>query len=318
MMCRINPKVDFAFKKLFGSEENKDILMAFINSVLEESDQSEPRSFEPITYLTIKNPYNLASYQKGKMTILDIKAQDDKGVWYDIEMQIAEQGFYDKRAFYYWAKMYTDQLENGQGFIELRKTIGINILDFNFSDEPDYHNMYRIYNAKTHNQLSDLFELHFVELSKFSKGLTEMKTALDRWVTFLNRAYEYSTNKMPTEIAADQYIKKAVEQLDAMSLTGEEREYYENDLKRYLVDQAVRQTAEQKGMEMGMEKGMEMGIEMGIEKGVELGIEQAKLDVARNLLIDGMTIEQVARVTGLSMKDIESLSNQSSGNDNRI
>ena len=66
------------------------------------------------------------------MTILDIKAVDENGTWYDIEMQIAEQGFYDKRALYYWAKVYSDQIESGDDFDNLRKTIGINILDFDY------------------------------------------------------------------------------------------------------------------------------------------------------------------------------------------
>ncbi|SHH54788.1 Rpn family recombination-promoting nuclease/putative transposase, partial [Tepidibacter thalassicus] len=119
-MCRLNPKVDFVFKKLFGSEENKDILISFINSVLSEENQ--------VKDIKIKNPYNLSSYIKGKMSILDIKAVDEKGVWYDIEMQIAEQSFYDKRALYYWAKVYSDQIESGEDYFELRKTISINIL----------------------------------------------------------------------------------------------------------------------------------------------------------------------------------------------
>lgn len=90
-MCRLNPKVDFAFKKLFGSSENKDILISFINSVLSEDEQ--------VKDIELKNPYNIASYRKGKMTILDIKAVDENGTWYDIEMQLAGQGYYGKGHF---------------------------------------------------------------------------------------------------------------------------------------------------------------------------------------------------------------------------
>ncbi|MEL7597757.1 MAG: Rpn family recombination-promoting nuclease/putative transposase, partial [Clostridiaceae bacterium] len=80
-MCRINPKIDLAFKKLFGSEENKDLLISFINSILIEEEQ--------IKDITIKNPYNVSNYINGKMSILDIKAVDEKGKWYDIEIQVA-------------------------------------------------------------------------------------------------------------------------------------------------------------------------------------------------------------------------------------
>lgn len=90
-MCRLNPKVDFAFKKLFGSPENKDILISFINSVLSENEQ--------VKNIELKNPYNIANYRKGKMTILYIKDVDERGTWYDIEMQLAGQGYYGKGHF---------------------------------------------------------------------------------------------------------------------------------------------------------------------------------------------------------------------------
>ena len=81
-MCRINPRVDFAFKKLFGSEENKDLLISLINAIVTEEDTVED--------VELKNPYNLADYQAGKMSILDIKAKNKQtGKWYNIEMQVA-------------------------------------------------------------------------------------------------------------------------------------------------------------------------------------------------------------------------------------
>lgn len=101
---------------------------------------------EKIKDIELKNTYNMISYRKGKMTILDIKAVDEKGVLYDIEMQLAEQEFYDKRAFYYWAKVYSYQIESGEDFDLLRKTIAINILDFNYLEEEYFHNVYRVYN----------------------------------------------------------------------------------------------------------------------------------------------------------------------------
>lgn len=276
-MCRINPKVDFAFKKLFGSEENKELLISFINSVLSEEEQ--------IKDITLKNPYNLSDYRKGKMSILDIKAVDNNGAWYDIEMQLAEQGYYDKRAFYYWAKVYTEQIESGDDYDILKKTIGINILDFNYILEKDYHNVYRVYNEKTKNKLSDLFQMHFIELNKFNKGIGEVKTALDRWVTFLNRAYEYDKNKLPEELAKDESIKKAVEKLDIMYLDGEEREIYENDLKRLRVQKAEIKTAERKAK------------------------EEERLIIAKNLL-DILDVETIAVKTGLDVEEIIKLKNK--------
>jgi predicted transposase/invertase (TIGR01784 family) len=278
-MCRLNPKVDFAFKKLFASPENKDLLISFINSMLSEHEQ--------ISDIQLKNPYNIANYRKGKMTILDIKAVDEKGVWYDIEMQLAEQSFYDKRAFYYWAKVYSDQIESGDDFETLRKTIAINILDFNYIDEEDFHNVYKVFNEKSKKEFSNIFEMHFVELNKFKKDYKSLSSTLDRWVTFLNRAYEIDVNKIPEELALDKEVKRAIEKLDIMYLDSEEREIYENDLKAMRDYKAELKTAERKGREEGREEG--------------------KIEVAKSLLKMGLSIEQIAAGTGLTVEEIRKL-----------
>jgi predicted transposase/invertase (TIGR01784 family) len=277
-MCRLNPKVDFAFKKLFASPENKDLLISFINSMLSEDEQ--------ISDIELKNPYNIANYRKGKMTILDIKAVDEKGVWYDIEMQLAEQSFYDKRAFYYWAKVYSDQIESGDDFETLRKTIAINILDFNYIDEEDFHNVYKVFNEKSKKEFSNIFEMHFVELNKFKKDYKSLSSTLDRWVTFLNRAYEIDVNKIPEELALDKEVKRAIEKLDIMYLDSEEREIYENDLKAMRDHKAELKTAERKGREEG------------------------KIEVAKSLLKMGLSIEQIAAGTGLTVEEITKLKDE--------
>ena len=280
-MCRINPKVDFAFKKLFGSEENKDLLISFINSILSEDEQ--------IKNIQLKNPYNIANYKSDKMSILDIKAEDENGVWYDIEMQLAEQVFFEKRAFYYWAKVYSDQLESGYNYDKLRKTISINILDFNYLDEEKFHNIYKVYNKETKKELSSVFEMHFIELNKFNKDFKEVKTALDRWVVFLNRAYELEKDKIPEELAADEAVRKAVERLDIMHLDKEERTLYENDLKRLRDHIAEITTAELRGMEKG-------------EK-------NKAIEIALDMINDGEPIEKIVRYSKLSEIEILELKN---------
>jgi len=285
-MCRINPKVDFAFKKLFGSEENKDLLISFINSILPDDKQ--------IKSVELKNPYNIANYKKGKMTILDIKAVDEKGTWFDIEMQIAEQGYYDKRALYYWSKVYTDQIESGEYFETLRKTISINILDFNYLDEKDFHNSYGIYNRKSDKELSDIFDMHFIELEKFDKDYKDIKTALDRWAAFLNKAYEINKDNIPPELAVDKEVRKAIETLDIMYLNKEERELYENDLKLLRVQKSEIKAAERKGLEKGLEKGIEEGLKK----------------TARNLITKGLDVSFIIEITGLDENDILRLKNE--------
>ncbi|WP_252224133.1 Rpn family recombination-promoting nuclease/putative transposase [Clostridium sp. ZBS2] len=306
-MCRLNPKVDFAFKKLFGSEENKDILISFINSILSEDQQ--------VKDIILKNPYNIANYKSDKMSILDIKAVDEKGTWYDIEMQLSEQVFYEKRAFYYWAKVYSDQLEGGYNYDKLRKTISINILDFDYIDEDDFHNVYKVYNEKSKKEFSSVFEMHFIELNKFKKDFKDVKTTLDRWIAFLNRAYELEKDKIPTELAVDESVKKAVEKLDVMYLDREERELYEGELKAIRDYIACMQTAEikgiQQGIQRGIEQGIQKGIQQGIEKGIEKGIEQGATQKIKETVIQanklGMDNITISKLTGLTDEEINKI-----------
>lgn len=280
-MCRINPKIDLAFKKLFGSEENKDLLISFINSILIEE--------EHIKDITIKNPYNVLNYINGKMSILDIKAVDEKGKWYDIEIQVAPQSFYDKRALYYWGKVYTNQLLEKGRYGELNKTIGINVLDFNYLQGSEYHNIYKLYNTKTGKEFSDLLELHFIELSKFDKKLEELRTGLDRWVAFLNNAHQYSRTRIPKELDEDKNIKKAIEVLDIMYLDEDERELYENDLKASLNKLEELHTAREEGK------------------------KEEKLEIAKNLL-DILDDKTISIKTGLSIEEVSKLRKQKQWN----
>jgi predicted transposase/invertase (TIGR01784 family) len=115
-----NPKIDLVFRKLFGTDENKDLLISLINSIIEPAI--------PLTNITIKNPYNLANYVGGKTSIVDIKAQDAEGTWYDIELQVGEHGMYGKRVLFYLSKLFVDQLEQGQSYAMLNKTIAIHLI----------------------------------------------------------------------------------------------------------------------------------------------------------------------------------------------
>lgn len=226
-MFRLNPKVDFLFKKLFASLENKDILISFINSILKEN--------EKIKDIELKNPYSISNYVKDKMAILDIKAVDENGAVYNIEMQLADKESYSKRAFYYWIKVCSAKTEVEENYEIPRKTIAINILDFNYLNEEGFHNIYKVYNEKTRKEFSDLFETHFIELNKFNKEYKELNTALDRWIAFLNNACQLGKDSMPMELATDIAVKKAMEKIDMMPLDSEELDIYMNELERLKV-----------------------------------------------------------------------------------
>lgn len=279
-MCKINPRVDYAFKKLFGTEENKDLLIGFINAVVSEQDQ--------VVDLELKNPYNPKNFKNDKISIFDIKAQDKKGTWFNIEMQMLDQEYYAQRAMYYWARLYVSQLSSGINYDKLTKTIGINILNFDCLDEEKYHNVYKLKNIETEKEIINHLEIHFIELEKYDNKLS---TLMDRWVNFLKKADEYSKSKLPKELEEVPTIKKALEALETMYLTEEERELYEGRLKWIRDEQIAIASAEKRGREEGMKEG----------------VEKRNIEIAKNMLESGMEIDLVAKITGVSIEEIKKI-----------
>jgi len=298
MSEEIMPRVDIAFKKLFGVDENKDLLISLINSVVSEEDQVET--------VDILNPYNFQDFKKEKLSILDIKAKGPTGKRYCIEIQISDDGDYDKRALYYWGKAYTQQLSVGKGYSKLNKTIGIHILNFiSIPEAKEYHNTFRPFAKESGVHYFKDMELHTIELSKFEdqiKGeklseadelkllLSKVKTSLDRWVAFLTRHDLLNKRDLPKELK-DPGLEKALEVIEVMNLSDEERDAYEAHLHWLRIEESTLKKAK--------EEGREEGIVIGEERGVE--------KVARNMLSQSIDIEVIARSTGLTIKKIATI-----------
>ncbi len=162
----ISPKVDIAFKKIFGVEENKDLLISLINSIVGEEDQ--------VSAVTLLNPYNPKNFKNDKLSILDIKATNQEGKRFNIEIQISDEADYDKRALYYWAKLYTERLQVAEDYSKLSKAIGIHILNFTSIPEVQkYHNVFTVTEQETGVPYFTDLELHTIELKKFSSDSDE-------------------------------------------------------------------------------------------------------------------------------------------------
>ena len=276
-MCRLNPRIDFVFKKLFGTEENKDLLIDFINAFVSEEDQ--------VRDIVIKNPYNEKEFLGDKLSILDIKAQDISGKWFNIEMQMIDQDYYAQRALYYWARLYVSQLSSGVNYDKLEKTIGINILNFNCLDEDEYHNIYKLLNVKSGNELIRQIEIHFVELEKYDENISNV---MDRWVNFLKKAGEYTQANLPPKLKEIPTISKALDVLENMNLSEKEREKFEARLKWLRDEKAAIASAERRGLERGIAKGM----------------EKEKYDVALNALKEGADVDFIVKITGLGEDEV--------------
>lgn len=291
-MEKISPRVDIAFKKIFGVEENKDLLISLINSVVSIEDQ--------VTEVTLLNPYNPKNFRKDKLSILDIKATNQDGKRFNIEIQISDEADYDKRALYYWAKLYTEQLQAAEDYSTLCKAIGIHILNFTSILSVDkYHNIFHIREKESGLLYFKDLELHTLELRKFSENAEEklsdivakVKNSLDIWMAFLTRHDLLNKERLP-EALDKPALKKALDVLEVMNFLPEEREAYEDHLKWLRIEANT------------LKKYQAIGFDEGIEEGISRGVQK----VAKALLVDGMTETKVAHWTGLTVEEVETLS----------
>ena len=182
-MIFINPKTDFAFKKIFGSEQSKDILISFLNSLL-YGGQSRIQDLEII------NPYLAPKIQGIKDTYLDVKARLADNKMVIIEMQVLNLEGFEKRILYNAAKAYSIQLEPGEDYTLLNPVIALTLTDFEmFEDLPQVVSTFVLKEKTvlTDYPINDL-ELVFVELPKFTKALDELETLADKWIYFIKSA----------------------------------------------------------------------------------------------------------------------------------
>ena len=294
-MERISPRVDLAFKKIFGVEENKDLLISLINSIVGAEDQ--------VSEVTLLNPYNPKNFKTDKLSILDIKATNQDGKRFNIEIQISDEADYDKRALYYWAKIYTEQLKVAEDYSKLTKAIGIHILNFTSIPEvKKYHNVFHITEKETGLLYFKDLELHTIELKKFSDSSDEeladivakVKNALDMWLAFLTRNDLLIADNLPKELN-DPNLKKAINVLSVMNFTPEEREAYEDHLKWLRIEANTIRNYEQRGEIRGREEGKAEG-------------ENKKaIEIAKKMLSKNHSISDISDLTGLSPEEISKL-----------
>ena len=299
MTERISPRIDIAFKKIFGVEENKDLLISLINSIVSQADQ--------VSDVILLNPYNVQNFKTDKLSILDIKAKGIDGKQFNIEIQITDEADYDKRALYYWGKLYTEQLKTSEDYSKLNKTIGIHILNFtSISGTEKYHHAFHLVDETTGLHYFKDIELHTIELNKFTKNsdddlnslVAKIKDALDVWIAFLTRNDLLDPTNLPKALDNPR-LKKALTVLEVMNFTTVEREAYEEHLKWFRIEANTLKKAEAKGEARGRAEGIEIGEARGEEK--------KALVIAKNLLKAGLSNDLIAESTGLSIVEIENL-----------
>ena len=290
----LSPKVDFVFKKIFGNEKHPNILISFLNAVIKPTDL--------IKSVQIKNTDIEKEHIEDKYSRLDIKAVTNNGEHINIEIQVKNEYNMIKRSLYYWSKMYEGQLTKGQDYDTLSRTICINILDFKYLKNDNFHNCYRLKEKNTNEELTDVMELHFIEIPKLRKleNSEDISDMLEAWITFIESPTSELIDKL--EMSSDE-IKEAKEELLRLSGNDKERERYEKRFESLLEQNSLLANAERKGLQKGIEKGKKEGL----KKGLKEGAKQEKILIAINLIKNGLDNELIKNTTGLSIKEITEL-----------
>jgi predicted transposase/invertase (TIGR01784 family) len=283
----INPKTDYAFKKIFGSEQSHDILISFLNAILYDGNIV-------IKDLEILNPYLAPRIRGVKATYLDVKAHLDNGTTVIIEMQVLNIEGFEKRILYNAAKSYSTQLGVGQDYNLLDPVIALTITDFEMF--PEINQLISRFILKEKDFLIDYpiydIELVFVELPKFDKEVDRLETLADKWLYFLKCARQLDV--VPESMNLIPEIKQAFAIANEVNLTPEQIEDMEMQ-EMFIHDQRN-----------AIKKALNQGREEGLEEGVEQGKVAAKLEMARKLL-DVLDDEAISLASGLSVAEVAQL-----------
>jgi predicted transposase/invertase (TIGR01784 family) len=295
----LDPKNDVAFKKVFGSEKHKDILIHFINDILELECNNQ---IEDVEFLS---PIQDAEIASKKQSIVDVLCRDKNGVQIIVEMQVAPTKGFEKRAQYYAAKAYSRQLNKGQeadGLYEnLKAVIFIAIADYIvFPDKTEFKSDHVILDKNSHEHDLQDFSFTFVELPKFKKEkIEELDTTLDKWCYFFKYAAKTSEADMKKIAGSYKTIGDAYEVVNQYNWNEQQLIAYEQETKRVWDNRSV--------LEFQLDKAKAEGMEQGMEQGKA----ERDIEIAKGMILKNYPLSDISSLTGLSIAELQKLKSSS-------
>ena len=297
---------DYAFKRLLGSEENKPLLQDLLECILDFTPQ-EVIGLEFMDKELTKEEFS------DKTGILDVKLKLTDGTVIDIEIQASWNASFVKRTLFYWAKMYTADFKAGESYDKLHRCIAINIIADGFKLNDAIHSEYLLQEKTAHSILTDVLEVHFLDLQAAKRVKAEGKTEgkrgqLINWLRFIG-----ATNRKERAMIATMspVLQMLNEKIDVLTLSPTERKLYESRMKLKSDIATISETQFSAGVERGLAEGKSLGLaegkSLGLAEGEARGSRQKALETARNLLVIGLSIENIAKVTGLTVQEVETL-----------
>ncbi len=278
----VDVKNDIAFRKIFGNESKKVILISFLNAVLHLEGEARIQS------ISIANPYQLPILPNMKASIIDVKASDFRGNTFIVEMQVADVLGMDKRLLYYTSKEYSQQIVSGEQYTELNPVIFIGIFDFNFTKDAGYFSHHAICNVKTQERLIKDMDFYFIELPKFSKKAKDLTNVMDKWIYFIKEAENLAVIPENTD---DEGLQEAYADANRNTWTKEELDAY---------------------IYAGMREQDGRGrIQKAVQKAVQEAVQKAEQKTRQELVVNmynaGIAIEQIAKISKLSNEEVREI-----------
>ncbi len=281
----INLFTDFGFKKIFGEEASKPLLIDFLNALLPQANK--------IVDLSFKNTEQLGQTDADRKAIFDIYCENERGEKFIVELQKAKQNYFKERTIYYSTFPIREQAEKGEWNYNLKAVFCVGILDFTFDDyesEPEKNEVVHTIKLKNQNGKTFYEKLTYIylEMPNFKMSEIELSSRLDKWLFFIKNLEDFQS--IPS-IFSDEIFTKAFEKAELAKFGQGDLDSYENSLKIYRDLKGALDTAFDEGKQEGREEGREEG----------------RLEVAKSLKENGVPIEIIIKTTGLSKDQINQL-----------
>ncbi|MDX2301422.1 MAG: Rpn family recombination-promoting nuclease/putative transposase [Microscillaceae bacterium] len=284
----INPFTDFGFKKLFGTEFNKDLLIDFLNEVLGDREK-----IKDLRYL---NTEKLGKNKQSRKSVFDLYCENEKGETFIIELQNIGHKYFKDRSIYYATFPIQEQALKGKEWDYYLKSVHtICILNFGFEDEEDIHRYYReikLLDTQTYKVFYDRLSFYYLEVPRFAKTEEELETNFDKWMYVLKNLHQLE--KIPKALQ-NKIFKKLFNEAETAHLTPEEMKAYEQSLKDYWDEYSILKSAK------------ELAKEEGKLEGKLEGKDERNHEIALMMKKNGEPIEKISKYTGLSKEEIEKL-----------
>ena len=292
----VNFYTDFAFKKLFGTEVNKDLLISFLNALLHGREE-----IREITYL---NTEHLGTQEYDRRAVFDVYCKNEKGEYFLVEMQKGEQQFFKDRSIYYSTFAIREQAPRGEWNYGLKGIYTIGILNFCFENtDPSYYHEVKLLDTKTKEAFYDKLTFIYLEMPKFTKTEAELETLFDKWLYVIRNLASLMERPRTLQEKVFQHLFDAAE---IAKFDKKERYEYEESLKAYRDLFSVIETAELRGEKRGEEKGRAEGLKEGLAQGLR-EVERNKISTARKMKQLGIALADIVIVSGLSEEEIQQL-----------